>query len=364
MAIEQLYTPDRYSGDGTQTEFPVSFVFHSVSWLRVTLTTGGVDTELANGTDFSGAIASGGVGGSVTLNAAPASGTTITVWMDVPRTQPSVLPSTGYFDLKTLERMLDRATLQIQQIAEAVARAVKTTVSSTTTPDQLLETLVDASADAQSAALSALSAAVQAASSENAAAQSALDAQASAESIAIPLPVASGGTGSITAAGARANLGVYSIAQTDSLFVGASEGVAGVAELATTAEAQAGTDETRIVTPKKLREAFNAPGVAPVYAARAWVAFNGTGSVTMRGNGNVASITDGGTGDYTVNLIIPMPDANYSVVTGVALDDTFDQNLIGVECMQLAVGSFRLRCWGNTSASAYDALRVHAAAFC
>jgi len=58
---------------------------------------------------------------------------------------------------------------------------------------------------------------------------------------------------------------------------------------------------------------FNASGSAPVYACRAWVNFNGTGTVAIRASGNVSSITDNGTGDYTVNFTTAMPDANYSV---------------------------------------------------
>jgi hypothetical protein len=45
---------------------------------------------------------------------------------------------------------------------------------------------------------------------------------------------------------------------------------------------------------------------------RAWVNFNGTGTVAIRASFNVSSITDNGTGDYTVNFTNAMPDANYS----------------------------------------------------
>lgn len=48
------------------------------------------------------------------------------------------------------------------------------------------------------------------------------------------------------------------------------------------------------------------------YTARAWVNFNGTGTVAIRAAGNVSSITDNGTGDYTINFTNAMPDANYS----------------------------------------------------
>jgi len=49
---------------------------------------------------------------------------------------------------------------------------------------------------------------------------------------------------------------------------------------------------------------------------RAWVNFNGTGTVAIRASFNVSSITDNGTGDYTVNFTTAMADANYSAVYG------------------------------------------------
>lgn len=55
--------------------------------------------------------------------------------------------------------------------------------------------------------------------------------------------------------------------------------------------------------------------VAVAYACRAWVNFNGTGTVAIRASGNVSSITDHGTGDYTLNFTTAMPDTSY-VLTG------------------------------------------------
>ena len=63
-------------------------------------------------------------------------------------------------------------------------------------------------------------------------------------------------------------------------------------------------------------------GSAPYYAARAWVNFNGTGSVAIRSSGNVTSITDNGTGDYTVNFDTALPDTNYCFVGAVGADGT------------------------------------------
>lgn len=49
------------------------------------------------------------------------------------------------------------------------------------------------------------------------------------------------------------------------------------------------------------------------FKCRAWVNFNGTGTVAIRGSGNVSSITDNGVGDYTVNFTNAMPDVNYAI---------------------------------------------------
>jgi len=55
-------------------------------------------------------------------------------------------------------------------------------------------------------------------------------------------------------------------------------------------------------------------GTAPLYMCRAWVNFNGTGTVAIRGSGNVTSITDNGVGSYAVNLTTALTDTNYACV--------------------------------------------------
>jgi hypothetical protein len=54
-------------------------------------------------------------------------------------------------------------------------------------------------------------------------------------------------------------------------------------------------------------------GATPSYLCRAWVNFNGTGTVAIRASGNVTSITDNGTGSYTINFTTAMTDANYAI---------------------------------------------------
>jgi hypothetical protein len=56
-------------------------------------------------------------------------------------------------------------------------------------------------------------------------------------------------------------------------------------------------------------------------SAKAWVNFNGTGTVAIRAAFNVASITDGGTGTYTLNLTNALSDTSYSVVAGGAITE-------------------------------------------
>lgn len=66
--------------------------------------------------------------------------------------------------------------------------------------------------------------------------------------------------------------------------------------------------------------------VATAYGCRAWVNFNGTGTVAIRASGNVTSITDGGVGIYTVNFTNAMPNVNFATqftVNGTASGGSF-----------------------------------------
>jgi len=69
-------------------------------------------------------------------------------------------------------------------------------------------------------------------------------------------------------------------------------------------------------------------GTAPIYPCRAWVNFNGTGTPAIRASGNVSSITDNATGDYTVNFTTAMPDINYAPV--ISNSKSPDINFVGI----------------------------------
>ena len=62
-------------------------------------------------------------------------------------------------------------------------------------------------------------------------------------------------------------------------------------------------------------------------AAKAWVNFNGTGTVAIRASFNVSSITDNGVGDYTVNFTTALADANYAV-SGLCNDDATNPKFV------------------------------------
>lgn len=65
-------------------------------------------------------------------------------------------------------------------------------------------------------------------------------------------------------------------------------------------------------------------------SAKAWVNFNGTGTVAIRAGFNVSSITDNATGDYTVNFTTAMPDANYAAFGFSNWDGTNRGSLVGL----------------------------------
>ena len=90
-------------------------------------------------------------------------------------------------------------------------------------------------------------------------------------------------------------------------------------------------------------------GSAPSYTCRAWVNFNGTGTVAIRASGNVSSITDNGTGDYTVNFTTAMPDANYCF-TGASGDGVTPPSTAPTSLRTGAVASGSVRFGLNFSA--------------
>jgi hypothetical protein len=127
---------------------------------------------------------------------------------------------------------------------------------------------------------------------------------------------------SIKLQGNAAGTGVVTLASPDTNSSYTVTMPAASGTMATTDTAQTLTNKTltspTLTTPNIDSAQFaTVSGTAPLYAARAWVNFNGTGTVAIRSSGNITSITDNNTGDYTVNFTTAMPDANYAI-TGTA----------------------------------------------
>ena len=75
--------------------------------------------------------------------------------------------------------------------------------------------------------------------------------------------------------------------------------------------------------------------------AKAWVNFNGTGTVAIRASFNVSSITDNGTGDYTVNFTTALTDANYAVnVTAKEFNTTASSSVFGNLARQTVANTY------------------------
>jgi len=91
----------------------------------------------------------------------------------------------------------------------------------------------------------------------------------------------------------------------------------------TIAFSEGGVESMRLDSSANLQFNSGFGSVATAYGCRAWVNFNGTGTVAIRASGNVSSITDNGTGDYTVNFTTAMPDGNYSLVAATGNNSTF-----------------------------------------
>ena len=80
-------------------------------------------------------------------------------------------------------------------------------------------------------------------------------------------------------------------------------------------------------------------GTCLTQTCRAWVNFNGTGTVAIRASYNVSSITDNGVGDYTVNFTAALADANYTPTAALTWATSYGSI---VSLTTLAAGSLRV----------------------
>jgi hypothetical protein len=99
-------------------------------------------------------------------------------------------------------------------------------------------------------------------------------------------------------------------------------------------------------------------------SAKAWVNFNGTGTVAIRAAFNVSSITDNGSGDYTVNFTTSLVDVNYAavVMAGGSGTAALGNATIGWAAVN-TVNSVRIGVSDNNTDANFDASNISVAIF-
>lgn len=127
----------------------------------------------------------------------------------------------------------------------------------------------------------------------------------------------------------------------------------------TIAFAEGGVEAMRLDSSANLQFNSGYGSVVTAYGCRAWVNFNGTGTVAIRASGNVSSITDNGTGDYSVNYTTAIVDANYSVSIAAASSALGNNLCIRISGSTVSTSSVRLTtASGNGSLADSETLAV------
>lgn len=103
------------------------------------------------------------------------------------------------------------------------------------------------------------------------------------------------------------------------------------------------------------------PTGVEVYTAKAWVNFNGTGTVAIRASGNCSSVTDNGVGDYTINFATAMVDANYGSAGMAGVTDASSNANIFLSSYNQLTTSLRVRVYA--AATLFDFNNVAVAIF-
>lgn len=98
-------------------------------------------------------------------------------------------------------------------------------------------------------------------------------------------------------------------------------------------------------------------GSEDYFLARAWVNFNGTGTVAIRNDGNVTSITDNGTGNYTVNFTSAVSSADYSATRSIDYDSATGSGAVYV-CEVLSASTSAIQITTGVGATLYDCVRI------
>ena len=148
----------------------------------------------------------------------------------------------------------------------------------------------------------------------------------------------------------------------------ATESVIGASKIATTAIAQAGVNDTDFLTAKKLRDALNASGDAPISACRAWLSVNAITSTILQ-SFNIASFVKTTTGQFEITFTTPMPHQNYVAFTnsiivkgGAATSNTVGSTFNATQTN--TVSRCYIWCWSTSNGSLLNPEVLNVGVFC
>ena len=166
--------------------------------------------------------------------------------------------------------------------------------------------------------------------------------------------------GTIISKDSAGAIGITSVRATNAHFSGTTRVTTGITTTATITTAKVTT----------IQDASGSNGSTPEQVfqgrAKAWVNFNGEGTIAIRDSFNVSSITDEAVGVYTVNIDTDMANVNYCAVvtTGYSTNDIqSSQNSQLFAHSTKTVGSFKIRQGNSENNSNDDADDVNAVVF-
>ncbi|MDX1700843.1 MAG: hypothetical protein R3250_09510, partial [Melioribacteraceae bacterium] len=121
MTVSSSSSRDQYSGNGAQVAFPITFQFQSSADIKVTLLSGGVETDQIDGSDYYVSLPTL----SVVMSVAPAVGETLTITRNITLSQETDYVENDNFPAQSHENALDKLTMITQQLNEVDTRSLK-----------------------------------------------------------------------------------------------------------------------------------------------------------------------------------------------------------------------------------------------